>query len=374
MKELKIGEKIVACRRKYGITQEDLAKYIGVSKTSVSKWETGASYPDITFLPKIASYFNISVDELLGYEPQMTKEQIQNCIRQLSHDFSSQPYETAKKNCADLIQKYPSCFPLLYHIGTLYVSNSGMTQNSQHAEALLTDAIELFQHVIKGTDEIDLKKQARNMEASCLLFLNRPEEALKLLGEPDCSFTSDEPIFASAYRLSGKTQSAKSILQAGMYKNLVVLMNLLVIYLSTVAKDAEKLEETRTRAYALIEAFSLEMLHPAIVFPLYLTLAQCYMKLGDLDNTLKALERYTHLAVSKIHPIKFHGDSYFDLMDLWFNEHLTLGCMMVRSETETKDSIIRSIVDNPIFADLKDDQRFLELVQKLNTLRKDHKK
>lgn len=209
------------------------------------------------------------------------------------------------------------------------------------------------------------------MEAMCLLFLNRSNETLELLGEPDFSFTSDEPIFASAYRLSGETKKAKSILQVGMYQHIVVLMNLLAIYLNMIAEDPERFDETRTKAYALIDAFSLETLHPAIVFPLYLTLAQCYIKLDDKENAIEALEKYTYLAVSKIYPIHFHGDSYFDLMDSWFDEHLILGRMMVRSEQEIKDSISGSVVDNPMFAALKNDNRFLEMIQKLNQLRKD---
>lgn len=52
-------------RKEKGITQDELANYIGVSKASVSKWETGQSYPDIAFLPQLAAYFNISVDELI---------------------------------------------------------------------------------------------------------------------------------------------------------------------------------------------------------------------------------------------------------------------------------------------------------------------
>ena len=42
----------------------------------MSKWESGVSFPDITLLPKLATYFNVSIDELIGYEPQLTREQI----------------------------------------------------------------------------------------------------------------------------------------------------------------------------------------------------------------------------------------------------------------------------------------------------------
>lgn len=61
--------KIAELRKNKGIGQQDLADVLGVSFQSVSKWETGTTMPDITLLPSIAEYFNVSVDELLGLKP-----------------------------------------------------------------------------------------------------------------------------------------------------------------------------------------------------------------------------------------------------------------------------------------------------------------
>lgn len=61
--------KIAELRKEKGIGQQELAEVLGVSFQSVSKWETGATMPDITLLPVIAGYFNVSVDELLGLKP-----------------------------------------------------------------------------------------------------------------------------------------------------------------------------------------------------------------------------------------------------------------------------------------------------------------
>jgi len=65
----KIKLKISELRKSKGIGQWDLAEALGVSVQSVSKWETGATMPDIALLPEIAEYFNVSVDELLGLKP-----------------------------------------------------------------------------------------------------------------------------------------------------------------------------------------------------------------------------------------------------------------------------------------------------------------
>ena len=61
--------KIAELRKNKGIGQQELADVLNVSFQSVSKWETGATMPDITLLPSIAEYFNVSVDELLGLKP-----------------------------------------------------------------------------------------------------------------------------------------------------------------------------------------------------------------------------------------------------------------------------------------------------------------
>ncbi len=53
-------------RREMGITQEQLAQAMGVTNQAVSKWESGQSYSDITLLPRLAAYFRVTVDELLG--------------------------------------------------------------------------------------------------------------------------------------------------------------------------------------------------------------------------------------------------------------------------------------------------------------------
>jgi len=66
---IKLNEQIAFLRKQKGITQEELAQVLGVTNQSVSKWESGSCCPDIQLLPELANYFEVSVDELLGYKP-----------------------------------------------------------------------------------------------------------------------------------------------------------------------------------------------------------------------------------------------------------------------------------------------------------------
>ena len=69
---LRIGE----LRRRKKVTQQELAKVAGVSFQTISKWENGSTMPDITYLPVLAEYFKVSVDQLMGIVPLSGEEYI----------------------------------------------------------------------------------------------------------------------------------------------------------------------------------------------------------------------------------------------------------------------------------------------------------
>ncbi len=75
-----IGMNIKELRQQKHIKQETLAAYLGVSSQAVSKWETGMSDPDIALLPKLATYFGVSIDELFEVPRAEKMERIQNMI------------------------------------------------------------------------------------------------------------------------------------------------------------------------------------------------------------------------------------------------------------------------------------------------------
>ena len=93
MNALNLAENIIRLRHDKKITQEQLADFVGVTKASVSKWETKQSMPDILLLPQLAAFFDVTIDELLGYEPQLSKEQMQKIYLELASDFAKNPFE-----------------------------------------------------------------------------------------------------------------------------------------------------------------------------------------------------------------------------------------------------------------------------------------
>ena len=86
MYECKIAEKLVELRTSRGVTQEDVAQSLSVSNKTISKWENGASTPDLSMVVELAKYYGVTTDSLLGLsedKKQSTKEEVRSLFEGL---------------------------------------------------------------------------------------------------------------------------------------------------------------------------------------------------------------------------------------------------------------------------------------------------
>lgn len=362
MKEINIAKTLISKRREKGITQDELAEYIGVSKASVSKWETGQSYPDITFLPQLAAYFNISIDELMNYSPQMTKEDIIKLYRRLSAAFASQPFEKVLAECRDIIRKYYSCFPLLLQMVVLLINHYMLAADRNTQTSILEEAVALCKRIKAESEDVWLSKDATSLEAVCRLFLQQPDEILDLFGETLRRISSDEVIVAQAYQMKGNIPKAKEVLQIGMYQHLLQLVGFAQQYMTLYIGDKAMFEEILSRVLAIAAAFKLNKLHPNSMGQLYYAAAHGYTVQGDIDKALDMLKNYADLCSTGFFPFLLHGDNFFNSIDDWFSE-LDLGTAAPRDEKVIKESMLQAVLANPVFDALKDQPRYKSTVE-----------
>lgn len=104
----KLGKRIAALRRKRGWTQEKLAQQLGVSAAAVSKWETGAAYPDIALLCPLARALGSSVDSLLAFEEKMSAEQLAACTERFVGFVRQDDRKAAHAYMKGLLREYPA--------------------------------------------------------------------------------------------------------------------------------------------------------------------------------------------------------------------------------------------------------------------------
>ncbi|MBR6708914.1 MAG: helix-turn-helix transcriptional regulator, partial [Clostridia bacterium] len=77
---MNIGNQIRALRLRRGVTQEEMAQHFGITAQAVSKWECGASAPDISVLPELSAYFGVTIDALFALSDEIRMERIQNML------------------------------------------------------------------------------------------------------------------------------------------------------------------------------------------------------------------------------------------------------------------------------------------------------
>lgn len=90
------------------LTQEDVAGYLGITAQSVSKWERGETYPDITFLPALANIFETSVDLLIGMDTIRAEETRLNIHKKAIEYQRNGEYDLAEKTYRDALLIYPN--------------------------------------------------------------------------------------------------------------------------------------------------------------------------------------------------------------------------------------------------------------------------
>ena len=78
---MEFSEKLQELRKSRGLTQEELAEALYVSRTAVSKWESGRGYPSIDSLKVISNYFTVTIDELLSGEKLLSIAEKENRAR-----------------------------------------------------------------------------------------------------------------------------------------------------------------------------------------------------------------------------------------------------------------------------------------------------
>ncbi len=364
MKELNISKTITAKRKEKAVTQDELAAYIGVSKASVSKWETGLSYPDITFLPQLAAYFNISIDELLGYEPQMTKGDISKLYKYLTQRFSAQPFDDVMEECQQIIRKYYSCFPLLMAMAVLFLNHYMLVGDKERQEAVLKQVVELCKRIKTEEHDTLLINEANSIEAVCALLLGQPEEVIELLEGILKPTPSNESILASAYHMKGEPDKSKEVLQVGIYQHLMNTLDLLTSYMMLFAAQPERFDSILYRVISIADLFELDSLNPGLILRTYLCAAQGYAVQNRPEESIGMLDRYTEICIKESSDLTLHGDKFFDSLEKWFSD-LDFGGQPPRDAKVIKTSMLQAVDNNPAFAVLMEYPRYKSILDKL---------
>ena len=174
--EMTIGANIKRLRTAKNITQEQLSVAMNVTCAAVSKWERGETYPDITLLQPLAYFFEVTLDELMGYDQKKVQADIDETIALYrKHWKDSKGREIIVKAYHDYPNDYRIMHYYMWNIGGDMADNNP-TVLIEHKEEFLS----ICEKILDGCTEDALRLGAWNMRAKILHAEGKTDEALRI--------------------------------------------------------------------------------------------------------------------------------------------------------------------------------------------------
>lgn len=356
--ELNIGSVISNVRRGKGLTQEALADAVGVSSAAVSKWETGASYPDITLLPPLARALGLTVDALLDYHAQPTDKELHELSERLGKVFDEQGYAAGRAACEQMLHEYPSYGPLKLVIGSLYYrylsfALGGKADPDAMIEDVVQQSLTLFEQAEQESKDGNEGQMAKALRISALTMAGRYDEAEELLDSlPGRPFIArPEQLYQTLYLARGDLDKAEQMDQRALFEQYSEAATSL-LNLSAVSRRRGDMEAAQrfTDAYcALTELFQLD---PMAGLQMQLTLAE---ECGDNERALDLFGRYIDAVIA--HTFDYTDNPFF---------------FAVQTRVPTKNElnamnrlVLRAAEEDEGFAAIRGEKRFADALDRL---------
>lgn len=174
---LNFNERLKKLRREKDLTQEQLAEYMGVSPQAVSRWETGATCPDISALPLLAQLFGITVDALLGVDENETQRKVRAIVADAEKKIDGADAVTAIADLRVALDQYPGNDQLLCCLMyALYTASGDETLCKEYDSEIVT----LYNRIQQYSTDNDCRNQARAFLFRHYCDTGRKAEALQV--------------------------------------------------------------------------------------------------------------------------------------------------------------------------------------------------
>lgn len=184
-----IGGKIRELRREKGISQDALARLLGVTFQAVSKWETNMTAPDVGLIPSIASFFGVSIDELFDYNVLENEQKIDGICRAAAACRSDRP-DRAEALLREGLKQYPAnetiLTMLMYVLCAIPDRDRDLAETCRQLigcaadEGVRCDALRILAETCRRTGELDQMEAA--LEQIPEFYFTRLECVARLTG------------------------------------------------------------------------------------------------------------------------------------------------------------------------------------------------
>lgn len=220
--EIKLSKNLQMLRTAKKCTQEDIANALHITPQAVSKWERDESLPDITLLPKLACFFGVTVDKLLGVEESKKSEKI------------SQYKENARKFCntgkiADAVNLWRKAleeFPEDTECLNGLMNSLHFLPNDEKTKEDRKETVLIAEKILNNSTDENFRRNAMQILVYDLPKLGRIEEAEKLARSAPNMMLSSEIFLDYIFKMKRDNEKGRQNCFDSMFTILQILNNL----------------------------------------------------------------------------------------------------------------------------------------------------
>ena len=348
------------------LTQDDIAQFLNVSKTSVSKWENNLATPDIYHLIQLSKLFNVSIDRLVDHSPVLTQKQMRHKYQDFVNAFQTRQVGDVMDEVESISHEYYNDFDFLLSLITLMFNHVQLASGDDKVR-MLNLAEKLIERITQHSQDAMLRVQTHFYKALLLDFKGDHAAVVHHLKESNLPALPAQIILAKNYFALGKTAEADETLQVHLYQNISSAFDTMINMIHLGTNDNVKLESLIERIERVAEAFNYNTLNPNMMINGYIVIALKQAELHNDAATIDYLKKSLIPIRNLFENYSLHGDEFFDRVDAWI-ERLGLGQAAPTNREMAKATIVNMLNTHPVFLRFKDNRDFQNILDQINKI------
>lgn len=340
-----IGNIIRKYRKEKNLTQEEVAKYLGVTAPAVNKWENGNAMPDITLLAPIARLLDVSLNELLSFREELTEQEIRELTDKLKQRLETEDFEDVYLWAKKQTEEFPDCESLIYNFSVV-LDAFRLSQNIPNPSRYDSFILTCYERLSKSNNE------AMRFAGADALFgfyyrAEQYEKAQKLLS----CFSDQNPDKkrkqAALYEKTGETDKAYQTYEEILFSGYQMLS---LVFNNLFAMEKTNGNMQKSKYYAekrkdLVRLFEMGDYN-----------------ISAVDLELLQLEKDIDKTISCIRGLLENVDTLYAFLDSPLFSHMTFRKPEPDLAEKLKKSILEGLNTDDSLSYIKDDPRWNEIM------------